>query len=175
MKTKVKKPSVITDTFEQVAETGLGAVKKAPKAVAQTFNPVTNLPESHGAGQNEAVQKAHKEFGEKTGNHTPLDFDQLQKQYEVQDKQKQDDLRHRLFKLVKEGEENTYEMKKKKEEEKKYQEQKAEQEKQNKEEDQKRRTSDSSLPKGKRKKGLFSPKKKAEEQHTEYRPSSSKG
>ena len=171
MKTKVKKPTIITDTFEQVAETWTGAVKQIPKAVVQVLNPISGLPESHGAQQDEGVQKAKREFEDKTDNHTPLDYEKLQGQYDVQDKQKQDALRQRLFKLVKEGEENAFEMKKKKEEDVKYQEEKENQEKDKRVDEKRRKDSDATLPRGKQRRGFVSRRKKTQDQHQEYKPS----
>lgn len=174
MRTKVRKKTFISDTFEQIADTGVGSAKQSMKAVKQTFDPFSKMPESKGMSQSEKMSMTQREILGKKDNHTPIDLKELEKKYDDQDKKKQDVLRQRLFKLVSEGTELAYHEKDKKMQEKKRDEEKEEQDK--KKAQAKRRSQDEgAIPRGKQRRSILSPKKKAQQQHTEYKPSAGHG
>ena len=175
MKTKIKKKTVISDVFEQIADTATGSLKQIPRAVGDSLNPLSNLPESHGVERDTGVKKQVEKLQDQSGNHTNLDLGALEKLYEAQDQQKEDVLRQRLFKLVKEGEEQVYEGKKKEEEEKKQREESEDRQKKITAEKKNKNTNEGTLPRGKVRRNIFSPKKKAQQQHIEYRPSAGQG
>ena len=166
------KPGFWSDTFEQLAELGKTTGKQSAKSVAQTFNPVKILEQAAGTGISPNEGDIKKEF-QKKKNHTPMDFDKLQKKYQEKDTQNLATLRNRLFQMVKSGDEKILAEKKQAEEEKKRKIYYGEMEKKRKKHAELQQQSQSA-PKGKEKKGLFSPKKKAQEQHAEIKPSTVK-
>ena len=164
------KGSILSDTFEQLAELGQSSAKKTVKSVAQTFNPLA-APEkpsnNHDKALKEKLEKNKK-------NHTPLDFEKLQKQYEKNDSQNTDHLRQRLFQLVRQGDEKILYEKRQKEIGKKKQEAITQQQKKKEEEKKKKILEQGDIPKGKVRRSIFSPKKTAERQHAETKPATGK-
>lgn len=165
------KGKIIRDTFEQLAELGQSTVKKTVKQTTKTFSPLQLLESEDEEEKNRRKslqEKLKKEAGEK-GNNKPLDFDNLQEKYQEQDKQKIDNLRGRLFQLSKQEEKEVQtKRKKQKEEEERVEEQQAQEKK--KKEEEKKKLEEAPLPKGKQRRSIFSPKRKAQEQHPELRP-----
>lgn len=169
------KGTFVGDTFEQLAEMGKSTAKASVKAVAQTFNPLQPILETKGAQKSgdkgmEKIEQAAK----KAGNHTPLDFDKLQKNYGNQDAQKAQVLRNRLFQLVKGGEEKAIYEKKREEEEKKRKEAYEDREKKRREQQIQAQQQQSGTPHGKERKSIFSAKKVAKREQTEVKPASGK-
>ena len=161
------------DTFEKIAELGGTTAKKTAKAVAQTFNPLAVFEgNSKSESQKAQMEKAKKEAESKKAS--PLNFEELQKLYKEQDAKKEMELRQRLFNLVKEGEKQEYAKRKKAEQDRQQAAVQEEQRKKKQEEEKRQQETSQEAPKGKERKSIFSPKKKAQEQHTETKPSSSK-
>ncbi len=175
MKTKQKKRTFIGDTFEQLADTTTSTGKKVASSVSQTFNPLDSINNEKQMQGQIAIEKAKEKMEKKKKNHTPIDLQNFEKNYKEQDEKKAEELRQRLFKLVREGEDEAYEEKKGKEGERKKKEEEEEQQKKRRKDEEKRQQEDGSLPKGKQRRSIFSPKKKSQEQHTEYKPTSGQG
>lgn len=164
------------DTFEQIVELGGSTAKASAKAVTSTFNPVKIVESAAGlhakAGTEGKKDKKEGEGGKK--NNTPLDFDGLQKKYQSQDKVKAEALRNRLFQLVKKGEEDTLVRKKQEEEEKKRKLAFEEEEKKKKLQEKKKAEAQATVPQGKVRKSIFSPKKVAQREQVEVKANSGK-
>ncbi len=165
----MKKGSFISDTFERL-DLGEGA-KKAVKPLSETpgkmMESIFNLqPVEQGM---EEIEK-----GQNTKKSTPLNFQKLQKKFADQDKQKTDTLRRHLFQLVKNEEEKSVMKKHREEMEKKQKELYDEQEKRRKEAEKKKQEQASSIPQGKIRRSIFSPKKVAKREQAEVRPATGK-
>ncbi len=171
---KNKKKTFLSDTFEQLSDTAVSTVKKTGASVRDTFDPITSLNENGGVNQ-QTAEKVKEQLEQKGKNHTPIDLGSFEKNYKKQDEQKAEELRTRLFKLVKEGEKETFEATKKKESEQKQLDEEEEEQKKRKEQEEEKKKREQAPPKGKQRRNIFSPKKKAQEQHAEYRPSSGQG
>jgi len=162
-----------SDTFEQVGEFGKSTVKKTGQALAQTFSPL-KLAEFliHPPTDETAPDKKKEEEGRK--NHTPLNIEKLQKNYQKQDNQRLEAMRQRLFQLVKGQEEEQIQRKKQEEQLKKRQEEvDKEQQKKEKEKKEKERKT-AVIPLGKIRRSIFSRQKVAERQNVEVKPASGK-
>ncbi|MDO8497509.1 MAG: hypothetical protein Q7S61_03105 [bacterium] len=166
------KPGFWSDTFEQLAELGKTTGKQSAKSVAQTFNPVKILEQAAGSTGSPNEGDLKNEF-QKKKNHTPMDFDKLQKKYQEKDTQNLATLRNRLFQMVKSGDEKILAEKKQEEEEMKRKIYYDEMEKKRRKQATVQQQSQFA-PKGKEKRGLFSPKKKAQAQHAETKPATGK-
>jgi hypothetical protein len=175
MKVKPKKRTFLGDTFEQLSDTATSTVKKAGTSVNKTFNPLDAVNNENKIREQEAVEKAKEKLEKKNENHTPIDLKNFEDKYKQQDEKKTEDLRNRLFQLVKEGEKEAFEEKKKQEEERKEKEEEEERQKKRRREEDKKKQEESTLPKGKQRRSIFSPKKKAQEQRTEFKPSGGQG
>lgn len=171
---KNKKRTIITDSFEQVAELGKTTVKSTVKTTKNivmdlgTAKALEQLVTGSGSGGSEKLN------GNK--NHTPLDIENLKGKYEQQDKQKEESLKMRLFHLSRQEEGRVLAEKKQEEKQKEQQLIQEDQEKKRKEEEEKKKQAEQGqvLPSGKKRRSIFSPKKKASEQHMETRPASGK-
>lgn len=168
------KGSFWSDTFEQLAELGKSTAKQSVQAVKQTFDPLKMMEKAvnPNAKNDKGVEKLEQGKSKKQ-NHTPLDFSKLENQYQNQDKIKADNLRNRLFQLVKSGEEKAIMSKKQEEEEKKRKEVYEEQEKKRKKQQQAMQQP-ADIPKGKERKSIFSAKKVAKREQAEVKPASGK-
>ncbi len=164
------KGKILQDTFEQIVELGSSTAKKSAKQTFQTFSPLNILENLTGT----ATVKPKIDTDRKTEGHTPIDINGLKENYEAQDKKKENDLRNRLFNLVKAGENQEVQKKKTEEREKSVQEQQEEQQKA--EEERKKRDAQilGEVPQGKQRKSIFSPKAKAQREHAELKPASGK-
>lgn len=189
------KGNILEDSFEKLVEQGTTQTKKAAKSASQQVKQSANptklweqlLGVSSPADSNEGAKPPRGEVapaahlgGEmsmtETGrnkNHTPINLEKLGKSYQDNEKQKTEALRQRLFQLVKLGEEKVLLEKKQEEEEKKRKELYEAQEKKKREEEKKKQQF-GELPKGKIRRSIFSPKKIAQRQHSEFKPSSGK-
>jgi len=171
------KGTLVRDTFEQLAELGKSTAKKGAKQIGQTLNPLVALDSSTEDSKDGKTTKSKTEKGKnKNSDHTPLDFDKLQKNYDNQDDIKLKKLRQHLFQLGKQGEQKLILEEEKEEEEKKRKEAYEQQDKRRKEEENRRlqQQQETPLPRGKKRRSIFSPKKVAEREHAEYKPSSGK-
>ncbi len=167
------KGSFLSDTFEQLTEFGQSTAKKSVQSVKQTFDPLKLAEKAMGKNEDRGIEQLEKGKSKKT-NHTPLDFEKLQNQYGLQDKAKAETLRHRLFQLVKQGEEKVLEDKKRKKLEKERAISYEELEKKRRAEEQKKLEEALPMPRGKIRRSIFSPKKIVQRQHTELRPATGK-
>jgi len=167
------KGKLVNDTFETLIEFGKSTTKQTVKSVARSFNPLSvfETQSSQTSSLNEAVKKT--ESTKKDGRHTPLDFEKLQKNYQSQEKAQQETLRNRLFQLVKQREQKALQEEKQKQQEKIKQEQ-YQQEEKKRQEVQKKQQQEISIPRGKVRRSIFSPRKVAERQHTETKPAAGK-
>jgi len=165
------KGNLLDDTFEQLVELGKSTAKKTVKSVAQTFNPLSILTTNRkeGSTTNERNNKISELKKEK--NHSPLDFANLQKKYQEKDKLTAEALKNRLFQMVKQADERLLQEKHQKELEKKRQEEWEKEQKKRKEEEEKQKQQSSFIPMGKLRRSLFSPKKVAQRQQAEVKPS----
>lgn len=164
-----KKKTIITDTFEQVAELGSTAAKRTVKNVKDIVMDVGTARTLERVVTDHDPDQSEKTNGKK--NHTPLDLNGLEKKYQDQDKQKEKNLRIRLLQLISQEEGRVLAKKK---QEKKAQEQQVvqeEEEEKKQEEEKKKQREQGAIPQGKKRRSIFSPKKKSEEQHMETRPS----
>ncbi len=158
------------DTFEQLVELGASTTKKTAQAVAHNFSPLTIIEKIINP-QSSSVEA----LPSKKNNHTPLNFEKLEKNYQKQDEQKTAILRQRLFQLVKKGEEEILMKKYQEKIVKKRQETYKEQEKKRREEERKKElTETASLPQGKIRRSIFTPLKVARRRLTEVKPAAGK-
>lgn len=156
------KGSILSDTFEQLAELGQLTAKKTVKSVVQIVNPFDKTSETQDTKLPESLKNPN--------NHTPVDFDKLKNKFQDKDKLKAEALRNRLFQIVKREDEKTMERKDMEETQKKRQEENEIQEKKRKEQQQKIQGQQIGMPTGKAKRGFMSSKKISEQQHVENKP-----
>ena len=188
------KGQILDDTFEQLVEFGQSTAKKTGQAMKQTFGPKAlwnsafgkksgdGTSEVKGGEKTSAVEEADEMSAGRTAEvkkstakkSTPLDFQNLQKKFENQDKVKADRLKNRLFQLVKSGEEKVWEEKKQEKTQKERQELLEVQEKKRKEAEKKRLGEQTVIPKGKERRSIFSTKKVAQRERAEFKPASGK-
>jgi len=171
----MQKGSFTSDTFEKLAELGTSTVKKSASAVKQTFDPTKIFEKVVGIEQpkDKGIEKLEKGQSKKQ-NHTPLDLKKLQSKYEDQDKVKQQVLRQHLFQLVKRSGEDVVERKKQEELEKKRKLTYEEEEKKQKAEEKKKLEQMQTIPMGKIRRSIFSPKKVAKREQAEVKPATGK-
>ena len=161
-----KKRTFIRDTFEKI-ETDRMA-KQVAKDVASVFRPTWEGRPKHTKVEGKT---AEVKAGPK---HTPLNLDELQKKYKEQDAKKEVQLKQRLFHLVKEGEKKSLEREKREKQERAQQLTQEEEQKTKEEEERRRREAETVIPKGKKRRSIFSPREKAREKHAEYKPATGK-
>lgn len=163
------------DTFEKLTELGVSTAKKTTQSIKQTLDPLQMIDQVTGRqGADKGVEQLEKGKGKKP-NHTPLDFQKLQKKYQDQDKTKTDMLRQRLFQMVKAGDEKLLMEHRQKEIQKKQQETYEEMDKKRREEEKKKQQDlQAGAPQGKIRRSIFSPKKVAKREQAEVRPSTGK-
>ncbi len=164
MAQKNTKPQIYRNPFEQVAEIGQRIPQHVAQQVLDTFNPLSALDAKAPIDtvalkrEEEKVRKEKKAKGE---DFTPLDMQMLEEKYRKQDEYKAQQLKRRLFDLVKKGEEEAIEARHKEEEEKKKAEAEEEEQKRKEEEEQKAATEQDNIPQGKEARGgLFAKKPK---------------
>lgn len=167
-----KKKTIISDTFEQVTELGSATAKRTAKTVKDIVMDVGTAKTLERVVTNNDTNGPEKANGKK--NHTPLDLDGLEKKYQDQDKQKEKNLRIRLLQLVSQEEGRVLAKKKQEKKAKEGRIIQEEEEKKKQEEEKKKQQEKGKVPEGKKRRSIFSPKKKASEQHMEIRPSSGK-
>lgn len=164
-----KKKTILTDSFEHVAELGKTTAKKTGKAlkdIALDTGTAKTLEQLVGSQPSTGAEKLNGK------NHTPLDMDSLKQKYQEQDKQKEAALKARLFQLSRQGEAEIV-AKRKQQKQQKEQQILQEEEEKKREEAQKQQVQ-GEIPKGKQRRSIFSPVKKAREQHAETRPATGK-
>lgn len=169
------KGKILEDSFEQLVELGQSTAKQTVKAVASTVSPSKIAETVFGVNSNssETGDKLKEKLKNKKNNHTPLDFEKLQKNYDKNDDKKTNVLRQHLFNLVRRSEEKLlYEEKQKKME--RLRRETYEKEEKNKKEEKKKQEQSGSLPKGKLRQSIFAPKKVAQREHAEVKPASGK-
>lgn len=171
----MQKGSFPSDTFEKLTELGTSTVKKSASVVKKTFDPAKIVEETIGNQQptDKGIEKLEKGQTKKQ-THTPLDFKKLEGKYEDQDKVKEKVLRQHLFQLVKKSGEEVVERKKQNELQKKRQLSYEEEEKKKKEQEKKKLEESQSIPMGKIRRSIFSPKKVAKREQAEVKPASGK-
>lgn len=165
---------ILQDSFEKVFELGQSTAKQTGQAIKQTFSPLKLLEQITGSAQKnqndqgmEKLEKARK----KQTNHSPLDLKRLQESYQDQDSQKINNLKRKLFNLVKKEEKQAIEEHEQKEERRKRKIAQEEEEKKKKEEERKKQESQLEEPQGKQRRSIFSPKRKAQKKTAEIKPS----
>lgn len=169
-----KKGGFWEDTFEQLAELGQSTAKKSAQAVASTFSPLKIAEKIINPDANSSSEASQtKETKDKNPKHTPLDFEKLKQKYAQQDEQKVNQMRQRLFQLVKSGEKEAIQKLQQEEMQKKQKEEQEEMEKRKKQQKQVAEQQEV-IPKGKIRRSIFSPKKMAQKQHAETKPSTGK-
>ena len=167
-----KKKTILSDSFEQVAELGKTTVKKTAKTLKDIVQDVGTAKSLEKLIDGNGSTSAEKTNGQ---NHTPLDLDKLKENYDEQDKQRMKTLTAHLFQLSKQEEAKVNVERKQKEQQKLQQDVSEEQEKKRREEEKKKQEEQGPpLPSGKKRSSIFSTKKKADEQHMETRPSTGK-
>lgn len=160
------KGRLLEDTFEQLVELGASTAKKTVKQIGQTLNPLSIFDQNQNF--NESTKQKTEQL-KKQPNHTPLNFEELNKKIQNQEKAKQESLRQRLFQMVKEAEKKAIEEEKQKEIQKRREEYAREQEKN--QQRQKQQEEAFIIPQGKIRRSIFSPKKVAQRQHIETKAS----
>jgi len=168
------KGSILSDTFEQLAELGASTAQKTVKSVAQIVNPFDKTSGAKTSEVNSEQNQARTAEVKRGKDHTPLDFKKLQEKFKDKEKMKVESLRNRLFQIVKREDEKSLERKKMEEAEKKRNEEHTQQEKKRKEQQQKIQQQQGNVPTGKAKRGFMSRKKSSEQQHVENKPASGK-
>lgn len=162
------------DTFEKLAELGTSTAKKTVKSVGKIVNPLQALDKSSDNSQ-QAQQEKIAEEAKRNPNHTPLDFKQLQEKFGKSDEQKAEELRNKLFHMVKNAEKESTERGKQETQQKEQQEIREKEEKERKEKEQHQQQS-GGAPHGKVHKSILGGgrKKASMEQLAEFKPSSTK-
>lgn len=169
---------IIKDSFEQVLETGRDMAKSSVRQVASTLSPWDMIRNSFNddesshspSGQKNEQQSRSKEMQGKGGNSTPLNFEGLNKSYADQDKQKIENMKQRLFQMVKRDDEKSVQRAQQTKAEKERSIAQEEADKRRREDD-KQRQSSLAAPQGKSK---GRKRKAAEPQPAETKPGSSK-
>lgn len=160
------------DAFEKILEQGTIMGKQSVKQVAKTFDPLQMLDQATGqSNSDKGVEPLEKGKSQK---HTPLDFKNLQKNYENQDKQKTDALRQRLFQMVKGADEKILMEKRQKQMEKKQKGEYEVMEQKRREKEKKKQEEAQLIPQGKIRRSIFSAKKVAKREQAEVKPSAGK-
>lgn len=162
------KGNLFEDTFEQLVELGQSTAKKTVKSVAQTFNPLSIFDNQIDRRTDSVDDPNKRTESVKKNNHTPLNFEKLQKKFQNQENMKTEALRKRLFQMVKQGDEKVLMEKRQKELEKRRREEYEKEEKKRKEKEKEQQSAD--IPLGKIRKSIFSPKKVAERSRAETKP-----
>jgi hypothetical protein len=170
---------VIQNAFEQVGETAKDIAKSSVKQVQETLSPWDMIRNSFDSSQTPTTpdHMDNKEGGNKSG-HTPLNFSELQKQYENQDNVKADALKRRLFRMAKQEDEQTLLRSKHTASERTRSEAYLQNENNNKAEQRRYVLAQSAIPEGKVKQSVLGGKKRKKRgtdvQPLEARPNSSK-
>jgi len=159
--------SLVSDTFEKLGELIESTAHETTKSINETFNP---LAETGKPGQKSESANLSEKLKKTRLNHTPLNFANLDKKYNNQDKLKADALRRTFFNRVKSQAEKSVWQEKEKKAFIKQQEAKEEQAK--KEKASKKVVIEE--PKGKVRKSILSPKKTVEKSHAEIKPAAGK-
>ena len=168
------KGNILSDSFEQLVELGQSTVKQGGKQIGQTFSPLKLLetisPQSSQSSQSLQKEKAKS----KDNKSTPLDLDKLHQKYQDQEKIKVENLRHRLFQIVKQEEEKSLQRKKTEEYQKKQKEEAEKEQKKHHQQQQQKAQQAEEEPRGKIRRSIFSPKKIAKRQQAEVNPATGK-
>lgn len=176
--TCMKKGSLVSDTFEQLAELGQSTAQKAGQTVKTlTAGTVKKAVEAAAVGgSSDKQQLSLSEKGKKErANYTPLDKNSLEKQYQTQDESQINTVRQRLYQFLerqKQEEKKVIEGRKQEELERKKTIEKEEARKKKQQEEAKKQTVP--LPKGKERRSIFSPKTIAKRSQVETRAGSGK-
>jgi len=165
------KGSFFNDTFEKLAELGTSTSKKTTKTVSQTFSPLKISEKILGLDSDPSPVNQEKIAQKQSDKHTPLNFEKLKESYAKQDAKKQEELKNRLFQLIKQGDARILQ----ENEERRRQEKILEERKKEEEEHRRRQLQQADeqeiIPRGKIRRSIFSPKKVAQKHHTEIKPS----
>lgn len=167
-----KSRTPIANVFEKLEELGGSTVKKTASSVQNTFSPV-KLTETALGSQNE-VPSTKAEISTQEKKHTPLDVEKLKKEYGSQDTPDLTLLRNRLFQYVKEGEQKAQNELEQEKKERQQSQLRQEEGKKKQDIELKKHQEEGNLPRGKQRRSIFSPKRKAQQQHAETRPASGK-
>ena len=166
---------ILKNAFEQVVETSKDVAKSSAKQIKDTLSPwdmIRNSFTETNPQKNMEHQMKSNEAQGKDEKHTPLNFDNLNKSYADQDKQKIDAMKQRLFQLVKNDSEKADQKTKQEKMQKERNEQQEEMDKKR-EEERRRQQSGMISPQGKLKGGKRK-RQAAEPQPLESKPGSSK-
>lgn len=164
--------NILSDIGEQFAELGKSTVKSTGKALKQTFSPLSMAESVLKGTQTEGKQTENQEKGPGK-DHTPLDIQKLQEKQSKSDSSQLDSLRQSLFQMTKKDEQTAIDANRKQNEARMQEANDKEQRK--KQNEMKTQISqEENEVHGKERKSLFSPKKKAQQKHTETKPSVSK-
>lgn len=170
--TKTKKKTIVSDTFETLSDLGKSTVKSTLREVGEALIPnlknINAIEDSPTDKEGKTTVDNSSELGNKNGAHTSIDTKKL---YEEHDKKKIDAVRQRLFNIVKTDEKQTIEENKRKVAEKERTEEIEKQERENRKKEVEDQQQSGELPKGKQRRSIFSPRRKAQEQHPEIKPS----
>lgn len=163
------KGNLFEDTFEQLVELGQSTTKKTVKSVAQIFNPLSAFDKQTDGITDSVDEQNRRTESVRKNNHTPLDFEKLQKKFQNQENIKAEALRKQLFQMVKQGDEKVLMKKRQEELERRRKEEYEEQERKRKEKEKEKEQSEN-IPLGKIRRSIFSPKKVAERSRVETKP-----
>jgi len=165
------KGSILSDTFEQLAELGVSTAQKTVKSVAQIVNPFDKAKTSEVNAEQNLARTSEVKRGK---DHTPLDFKKLQEKFKDKEKMKMEGLRNKLFQIVRREDEKVLERKHMDEAQKKRQEEYEIQDKKRKEDEKRKQDGQGNIPMGKKRQSIFSKKKTTDQQHAELKPASGK-
>lgn len=161
-------PDTYTELPQYLKELMVAEVKYEVRQFADNFwEQLIGVESNNNASpQQEMMKKMEQQQG---GNHTPLDFEKLHNSHAQKDEQNVEQLRQRLFQMVKSGTEKAIEERKKEEEERKRAEEEEEQrKKQEEEEERQAQMAQQEEPQGKQKGKLGQPRKKAHVQESNF-------
>jgi hypothetical protein len=166
--------NIFDDTFEKLVEFGNTTAKKTVQSIKQTFSPLKISEQILGLERDESLPNKTDFKEKKPNNHTPLNFEQLGKQYKQQDIKEQTILKQRFFQLIKQGDEKILQEKRQNIEQQRFAEEQKKAEEAKKRKIALQQSQDEIIPRGKVRRSIFSPKKLAQQKHAEVKPSTGK-
>lgn len=171
------KGNILSDSFEQLAELGQSTAKQGGKQIAQTFSPLKLIDQLTGKTQDNSPnpEEQNTRLSKTEDNKsTPLDLNKLQQKYQNQEKTKVEELKHRLFQMVKREDEKSLQRKKAEEKQKKQEEEAKEEQKKRRQLKEAQEQQLAEEPQGKIRQSIFSRKKKKPAKTIETKPSAGK-
>jgi len=170
------KGNFFSDMADQALEFGVQSVKSTTQ-VPKALNPIPKVFESAktaGQGVDPGIEK--NQSSSQKPKSTPLDLKKLDERYKNQDNVSVEAMKHRLFKIVKEGEQKAIMDLKREDEERKKKEAMEEEEKKRRRQQEEQQQAQADMPQGKVRKTLgMTSKKVVQDSKQEFKAGKSSG